>query len=240
MSRVPVRDHRLRAQRLGDRHAEQPDRPRSGHDDAFACDKAAEFRQPIHRRTGGDDQGRLLVRHLVGDADQRVDAVDGVFRKAAVSRKAVGAMSLVDIAVIQTVVVTGGIHSLAAALALSASRMDFDGDAFADLVFVDAGPERRDGPHIFVARREILVVGQTALDHRRRTVMMISRSVAQIATASMRTRTSARLGHRHGFRRQHQLTGIAQHPGAHRFRHGKIRRGLDVFGLVHRFLPGNA
>jgi len=79
-------DHRLRAEGFGDRHAEQSDRTRTGHNDALACDKAAEFRQPVHRRTRGNDQGRLLVRHLVRDANQRVDAVDGVLGKPAVSR----------------------------------------------------------------------------------------------------------------------------------------------------------
>ncbi|OIQ67381.1 hypothetical protein GALL_510390 [mine drainage metagenome] len=147
-------------------------------------------------------------------------------------------MPLVDIAIVQTVVVAGRVHPLTAALALSTSRMDLDGDALPDPVFIDAGPQRRNRAHIFMARREILVVGQAALDHRRRTMM----DDLKIRCAN-RNRIDANqnlgpLGHRNGFRCQGQLTGIAQHPGAHRFGNGKIRRDLDIVGLVHRRLLG--
>ena len=66
-------------------------------------------------------------------------------------------MTLVDIAVIETVVMAGGVHAFAAALALPAAGMDFDSHPLADFIFVDAGAERDDGAHIFVTRREILV-----------------------------------------------------------------------------------
>ena len=131
------------AHRLGDRDAEQPDRAGAGDHDALARDQPAELGQAVHGGAGGDDQRRLLVRHVVGDRDQRVDVVDLVFAEAAVGGEAVGAVALVDVAVIEPVVVAGGVHALAAALALAAAGVDLHRDALADLVFVDAGPERR-------------------------------------------------------------------------------------------------
>ena len=67
--------------------------------------KGRELGEAVHRSPRGDDQRCLLVRHLVGDGDQRVDVVDGIFGKAAVGGEAVGAMALVDVAVVQSVVV---------------------------------------------------------------------------------------------------------------------------------------
>ena len=125
----------------------------------------------VHRGAGGDDQRRLLVRHGVGNGDQRVDVVDLIFAEAAVGGEAVGAVALVDLAVIEAVVVARGVHALAAALALAAAGMDFDSDALADRELVDAGSERDDRAHIFVAGREILVERQAALDQRRRAVI---------------------------------------------------------------------
>ena len=80
-------------------------------------------------------------------------------------------MALVDIAVIEPVVEARGVHALAAALALAAAGVDLDGDALADFVLVDAGAERDDGAHIFVAGREILVERHAALDQGRRAVI---------------------------------------------------------------------
>jgi hypothetical protein len=42
--------------------------------------------------------------------------------------------------------------------------MDFHADPFADLEFVDVGPERGDRAHILVARGEFLVEGQAAFN----------------------------------------------------------------------------
>src|SRR5690606_18705663 len=109
---------------LGDGSTEEADRAGAGDDDALARDEAAEFGQAVHRGAGGDDEGRLLVAHLVGDGDQGVDVVDRVFGKAAVGGEAVGAVALVDVTVVLSVVVAGGVHALAAALALAAARMD--------------------------------------------------------------------------------------------------------------------
>ena len=157
-------DHRACAERFGDRHREQPDRARADHDDAFAGDQSAELGQAVHRRPGGDDQRRLRVAHGVGHPRQRVDVIDGVFGEAAVGGEAVGAMALVGLPIVQA----RGVHALAAALALAAAGMDFHADAFADLELVDVGSERGDRAHIFMARREILVEGQAALNARRR------------------------------------------------------------------------
>ena len=107
---------------------------------------------------------RLLVRHRFGNGDHGVDVVDLVFAEAAVGGEAVGAVALVDVAVVEAVIVAGGVHALAAALALAAAGMDFDGDALADRKLVDAGSERDDRAHIFVAGREILVERLAAQD----------------------------------------------------------------------------
>ena len=164
-------DHRMSAERLGNGDAEQPDRSRPGDHHALAGDQAAELGQPVHRGAGGDDQRRLLVRHLVADRDQRVDVVDLVLAEAAVGGEAVGAVALVDVAVIEAVVVAGGVHALAATLALPAAGVNFHRDALADLVFVDARPERDHGTHVFVAGREVLVERQAALNRGRRPVI---------------------------------------------------------------------
>ncbi len=157
-------DHRLGAERLGDRDAEQPDRAGAGDHHALARHQPAELGEAVHGGAGGDDQRRLLVRHRVGDGNQRVDVVDLVFAEAAVGGEAVGAVALVDVAVVEPVVVAGGVHALAAALALAAAGMDLDGHALADLVLVDARPERDDRAHVFMAGREVLVVRHAALD----------------------------------------------------------------------------
>jgi len=111
--------------------------------------------------------------------------------------------------------------------------MDFHGDAFADLVFVDALSERRDGAHVFVAGGKILVVGQPALDHRRRTVM----NDLQISCAD-RDRIDAdkdfgALRHRDRLGRQRELIRIAEHPCPHGVRNRKVRRRFHVIMLVH-------
>ena len=164
-------DHRLGAERLRHRHRHQADRTRAGNDDAFAGDQAAKFGERIHRSAGGDDERAFLVRHLVGNRDQRVDVVHLVFAETAIGSETVGAVALVHVAVVETVVVAGGVHALAAALALAATGMEFDRHARTDFVFVDTGPERDHRPHVFMAGREVLVERQAALDRRRRAVI---------------------------------------------------------------------
>src|SRR6185437_6148134 len=75
-------------------------------------------------------------------------------------RKAVGAVAFLGLSVVEA----RGVHAHAASLALPAAGMDFHGDALADLELVDMGPKRYDSAHIFMAGREILVEGQTALN----------------------------------------------------------------------------
>ena len=161
----------MSAHRLGHRHAEEPDRTGAGDDDALAGNQTAELGEPIHGGTGGDHQRRFLVRHAVGDRDQRVDVVDLVFAEATVGGEAVGAVTLVDVAVVQSVVVAGRVHALAATLALAAAGMNLHRDALADPVLVDAGPERHHRAHVFVAGREVLVEGVPALNGGRRAVI---------------------------------------------------------------------
>src|SRR5262249_30489659 len=129
-------DHGARAERLGDGDAEQPDGAGPEYRDALAGDEAAEFGQPVHGGAGGHHQGRLLVRHAVGDGDERVDVVDLIFAEAAIGGEAVGAVALVHVAVVEAVVVARGVHALAAALALAAAGVNLHRHALADGVFV--------------------------------------------------------------------------------------------------------
>src|SRR5207342_1170214 len=202
-----------------------PDRAGAGDHDALARNQPAELGQAVHGRAGGDDQRRLLVRHLVRDRYQRVDVVDLVFAETAVGGEAVGAVAFVDVAVVEAGVVAGGVHALAAAPALAASGVDFHGDALPNLVFVDAGTERHDRAHVFVSRREILVEGETALDRGRRSVpddLQIGGADGDGVDAH------ENLGAlRHGNRlvREREVAGIAEHPGLHGVGDGKVRAG---------------
>ena len=223
LSRVPVRITGCAPMRLGHRDAEKPDRPRPDDDDALAGDEAAEFGQPVHRGAGGHDQRRLLVRHGVGNGDQRVDVVDLVFAEAAVGGEAVGAVALVDVAVVEAVVVARGVHALAAALALAAAGMDLHGDALADAVLIDAGPERHDRAHIFVAGREVLVERHAAQDRCRR-AMIDDFQVGRADRHRVDTHQHlGALGHRNRLFGELELAGIAQHPRLHLIRDGEIR-----------------
>src|SRR5215468_9185658 len=201
-------DDRLRAERLRDGNAEEPDRAGAGDHDALARDQAAELGEPVHRGAGGDHQRRLLVRHRVGNGNQRADVVDLIFAEAAVGGETVGAVAFVDVAVIEPVVVTGGVHALAAALALAAAGMNLDGHALADAVFVDARPERDHGAHVFVPGGEVLVVRHAAPDRRRRPVI----DDLEVGRAD-RDRVDAHqhlglLRHRDRLLRQRKLAGI--------------------------------
>ena len=223
----------MRAERLRHRNAEQADRAGAGHHHALARHEPAEFGQAVHRGAGGDDQRRLLVRHRIGDRDQRVDVVDLVFAEAAVGGEAVGAVALVDVAVVEPVVVAGGVHALAAALALAAAGMDLDRHALADLVFVDAGAERRDRAHVFMAGRQVLVERHAALNRGGRAV----RDDLEIGRAD-RDRVDAHqhlgaLRHRHRLFDELQLAGIAEHPGPHRVGHGHVLGGLHAGRCIH-------
>ena len=160
-------DHRLRAQRLGDADAHQADRPGTEHDDGLAGNDAAHDVEAVHGGARRDDQRRLLVRHVVGNVDHGVDAVDGVFGKAAVRAEAVGAMALLAVAVVEA----GGVHALAAALAAAAAGVHLDRDAIADLELVDGRTELHHRAHVFVARRKAFVERRSAVDDRGQPVL---------------------------------------------------------------------
>src|SRR5262249_7180455 len=227
-------DDRLRAERLRDGNAEEPDRAGAGDHDALARDQAAELGEPVHRGAGGDHQRRLLVRHRIGNGNQRVDVVDLVFAEAAVGGETVGAVAFVHVAVVEPVVVTGGVHALAAALALAAAGVNFDGHALADAIFVDARAERDHRAHIFVPRGEVLVVRHAAPDQRRRPVI----DDLEIGRAD-RDRIDAHqdlglLRHRYRLLPQRKLAGIAEHPRLHGVRDGVIRARFYSGWRVHR------
>src|SRR5690606_4988263 len=100
----------------------------TGHHDTSSAHQTATLPQPVHRGTGGHHQRRFLVGHGIVHMNQRVDIVDRVLGKAAIGGEAVGAMTLVDVAVVLAVVVAGRVHAHAAALALAATSVNFHGD----------------------------------------------------------------------------------------------------------------
>ncbi len=230
----PGEEHGMGTHRLRHCHAQQADGARAGDHHALAGDEAAELGQAVHRGAGRNHQRCFLVRHRVRDRDQRVDIVDLVFAEAAIGGEAVGAMALVDVAVVEPVVVAGGVHAFAAALALAAAGVNLDRHALADLVFVDAGPERDHRAHVFVSGREVLVEGEAALDRCRRTViddLEIGRADRHCVDAHEHL---GLLRHRHRLRPERQLAGIAQHPGLHGVGDRKVLAGLHSGGRVHR------
>ena len=89
-------DHRHGAERLGDRDAEQADRPGADHRHALAGDQSAQFGQPVHRGAGGDDQRPFLVGHLVGEPTSVLMWLTAYSAEPAVGGEAVGAVALVD------------------------------------------------------------------------------------------------------------------------------------------------
>ena len=159
-----------------------------------------------------------------------------VFAKSAVGGEAVGAVALVDGAVVEPVVVARGVHARAAALALAAARVDLDSDALADFVLVNAGPERRDRAHVFMAGREVFVERHAALNHCGRAV----RDDFQIGRAD-RDGVDAHqhlgaLRHRHGLFGELQLARLDEHPRAHGVGHGHVLRGLHAGRCIHPFV----
>src|SRR5262249_58412243 len=109
LERVAARageDARMRAERLRDGNAEQPDRARAGDHDALAGDKPAELGEPVHGGAGGDHQRRFLVRHRVGNGNQGVDVVDLIFPEAPVGGETVGAVALFSVYGVELLVLT--------------------------------------------------------------------------------------------------------------------------------------
>src|SRR5262249_36361402 len=176
---------------------------------------------------------RLLVRPRMGDGEERVDVVDLVFAEAAVGGEPVGAVALVHLAVVEPVIVTGGVHALAAAFALAATGVDLDGHALPDPVFVDAGSERDHRAHIFVPGSEVLVVRHAAEDRGGGPVI----DDLEIGGAD-RDRVDAKedlglLRHRHRLVLQQQLSWIAEHPRLHALRDRIVLVGLHSGWRVH-------
>src|SRR5581483_4785748 len=86
--------------------------------------------------------------------------VDRVFGKSTIGGKTVGAMPLFRLPIIEA----GRVHALTASLALAATCMNFHRHALPDVELIDTGAERGNGSHVLVARCEVLVERETALD----------------------------------------------------------------------------
>ena len=119
--------------------------------------------------------------------------------EAAVGGEAVGAVALVVVAVVLPVVEAGGVHALAAALARpqpawisTVTRSPISNSS-------TPGPSAATVPMYSWPGVKSLLKGSPPWIWAGGPCAMISRSVAQMATPSMRTRTSARLGSGTGF-----------------------------------------
>jgi hypothetical protein len=77
--------------------------------------------------------------------------------------------------------------------------MDLYGNPLADLVFVNARSERRNCPHVFMAWRKILIVGQAALDHGGRTVVNDFKVGRADRNGVNSNKNLSLFGNRHGF-----------------------------------------
>src|SRR5271165_7196316 len=209
-------DHRLCAQRLSDADTHQSDRTGASDDNRLARNDPTHNVEAVHRGPGGDDQCRLLVAHVVGDMDHRVDVVDRIFGETAVGAEAVGAMPLLAPAVIEA----RGVHAFAAALAAPASGMHLDGDAVADLEFVDRGAEPHDGAHILMTRREAAVERELAIDYCRQPVLddLDVGGAHRYGVDPDQHLGAPRLRDR--LFDQSQFFRVAEHPGLHRLRDG--------------------
>jgi hypothetical protein len=214
--RVPVRI--TGAKRLGNGHRKQADRTGAYHDNAFPCDEPAEFGQAVHGGAGGDHKRRFRVAHGAGHSRQRVDVVHGIFGEPAIGGEAIGAMTLLGFPIVEA----GGVHALAASLALAAAGMDFHADAFPDFELVDVRSECGDRAHIFMAGREILVERQATPDAGRRAAMddfEVSCADGNGVDAHQHFGAS---GDWRGFVAQDQLVRVAQDPGLH------LRGGREI------------
>src|SRR5262249_22136388 len=128
---------------------------------------------------------------------------------------------------------------LAAALALAAAGVDFDGDALADPVFVDARAERDHGLHIFVAGREVLVVRQATAALRRR-AMADHLEIGRADSGSVDASQDCRLvRHRYGLHAERKVPGSPEHPRLHGIWDRVVRIRLHSGWCVHlELLPG--
>jgi len=157
--------------------------------------------------------------------------VDGVFGKTAIRCKAVGAMALRHIAIVEA----RRVHALPAPLTTAAAGMDLDGDAIADPMLVDRRPELYNRPHVFVADCEVPVERQTPLDHGRYAVahnLEIGRTNRHCIDSHQHL-CRRRLGNR--LVDQENLVGPAQHPGLHTVRDRKLVAEERL--IRHRAVP---
>jgi hypothetical protein len=144
--------------------------------------------------------------------------VDRVFGKATVGGKAVSAMALLGLSVVEA----GGVHALAASLALAATGMDFHADALADLKFVDVGSQRCDRAHILMTWREILVEWQATQDAGRRSRMDDLKISGADRDRIDSDQNFGACGYGRRLVTQEKLVGPAENPGLHLLGYGQF------------------
>ena len=130
-------DHRRGAQRLGHRHRQQTDGAGADHHDAFARHQPAKFGEPVHRGSGGDDQRRLLVAHLIGNG---IIVLIWLTAYSAKPPLVVNPLARWPFRLV-AVIVARGIHPRPAAFALAAARVDFHCHPLRRSKFVNTGAQ---------------------------------------------------------------------------------------------------
>src|SRR5882724_7422659 len=155
--------------------------------------------------------------------------VDRIFGETAIGGETVGAVALVGFPIVKA----GGVHALAASLALSATGVDLHADTFADLKFINAGSEGCNGAHIFMAGRKILVERQAALDVRRRAAVNDFKIGCADRDGVDADQDFGAPWNRCGFVAEKNLIRIAQDPRLHLSGNRKFRRYSDTGGVVH-------
>src|SRR6266478_4705056 len=144
--------------------------------------------------------------------------IDRVFGEATIGGEAVGAMTLVGFPIVKA----GRIHALSAPLALTTTSVDFHADALADFELVDSWSERGNRAHIFVARREVLVEGQAALNARRRAAVNDLKVGCADRNGVDADQNLRAFWNRCGFVAQEKFVRVAQHPSLHLLRNRKF------------------
>src|SRR6185295_7871407 len=177
----------------------------------------AEHIEPVHRGARRHDQRGDLVADMGRHADEGVDVIDRVLRKAAVRREPVRAVSFAELPVVEAVVEARGVHALPAALASSAPGVNLHRDAFANDKFVDSGTYLDNRAHVLVTGREVLIERRLAANDSRWTVIdhLEVRSTNCGRVDSHQHLRLAWLGH--WFIDERQLTRAAEDPCLHGF-----------------------
>jgi hypothetical protein len=140
----------VRAQQPGHDHGQQANGPRPGDDDGLAALDAADAADAVQRCGRGGDERCLVQGHVVRDLVHRVGVIAGILGVAAVGTKAIVAVPLGLIAIVQA----GGIPPISAVGAYAAALVRLDGHPVADGELGHAGAQGHNLAGVLVAKDE--------------------------------------------------------------------------------------